>query len=136
MISLTPVGGFIPQTLFNPLTPAEGFRAIPVVVPFASAVDEYDIDFRDPVAQGRIAGVQSVFIDNPNFGNDDTYVILAAQLTGLILRCPPATQGWFNLVTPYIPRFTCSCPGANTDVRLIFVNSFLAPSTWQAYPVT
>jgi hypothetical protein len=85
------------------------------------------LDLTYAITNNIIDQIQSVFIDN---SKGSATFVLTIQSTGMQVKCPPASQGWFPLFVSHPNGGEFSFTGANHTTPVFFANIPMPVGVW------
>lgn len=106
--SLSNVSGTENITILNATVPPEGPKCVPIPVDLTS-VPSAIVDFTLATGQAKIAGVQSIYLDNSTNTEPVTIKVDGTQQT---IEAPAGSQGTYPVISTNRPKFTISSGGA------------------------
>ncbi len=127
---VTPLQNIVPT--FNAMVPAEGPKAIPLLLDFTAA-QSLEVDFSALYSQQKIAYVQTLFIDNSN--NTAILSIAAGAQSNQVIKVPPGAQAYLPILEPNPPRFVISTTGG-VAVQAQFINVPMPAHVWMTNSFT
>lgn len=119
---------YIGIRIFNGLAPTELPKCVPVTVDFTLQAS-WTIDLSIAQDQGRLAFVQSVFVDN---SGNSAILSLTCSITGQTIQVPANAQGYFPLLATDAWQFTVSLPATNSNpnTKIFFLNVPVPACVW------
>lgn len=126
-----PSGQFTARPIRSAMTPPEGPKTVPVLIPVASnpsSDNTYVVDFGTFTNLAFISIVQSVFVDNTN---GTQALTISAQGTGQTVSFPVGAQGYMPILAPEKPVFTITAAGS-VDTVVQFINVPVPSGLWSS----
>jgi hypothetical protein len=110
------------------LVPTEGPKGIPILLNFSSSA-QYTLDLTLQVDQKKISMVQTVYVDASS-ATDDLSITING--TNQVVIAKAGTQGYYQLLVPYPPRFTFDNSSGSDLIPIILLNVPIPGVVWSA----
>lgn len=98
--------------------PDDGPKCVPIVLDFTVKAS-YALDFSTLINRAFISMVQTLFVDASTSGVD---VTIDVPGSGQTLKIKSGTQGYYPVLMPNPVKFTATCSGGPSDVKLQLMN--------------
>jgi len=113
----------------NTRVPAEGPKAIPVQLKFATlATADLDLDLTNAQQLTKISLVQCMYVDNGRNGSPLTITVLNSQMN---VTVQPNTQAFIPIFCPSPVRMHFTSNGAIDDCFVFLLNFPVSPFLWK-----
>jgi hypothetical protein len=115
----------------NQMLPGEGPKALPINFDFSlsGANGSFDVDLTQLEQQGKIAMVQTVFVDM-SIGPPANPLVITVGGTLQRIVCKPSTQGYYQILCPNPSKINFSCADAAAFIPTQLVNIPLPGVVW------
>ncbi len=111
----------------NVIIPKSGPACIPATLDFSNAAS-IEIDGEIVTSTGKIEYLQGVYIDN---SDNAVPLTMICGTTGHRIVAKANTQGYYTILSPNPPRFTCNMAQQNgRKVPLFFYNVPIQAAVW------